>query len=181
MPRMNRPSVEYLRQCFTEKDGRLYWKRRPLGHFVDKRTWKIWNTRWAGQEAGALCVGKTDSRWCLTTTWNPNRRSHIVWALHRGEYPSDQIDHRDHDSLNDRIENLRVATQSQNMANTRRLKSNKTGYKGVHFKKDKNKYVARISDQGRTKFLGYFSTPQEAHAAYVKAARELFGEFACPG
>ena len=87
-------------------------------------------------------------------------------------------DHRNSNGIDDRRENLRLATQRQNTANRKLNKNNTSGYKGVHFNRNNNSWIAEISS-GNEKFnLGRFDNPQDAYAAYCKAARELHGEFA---
>lgn len=103
---------------------------------------------------------------------------HLAWLYMTGEWPADEVDHRDTDGTNNRWLNLRAATGGQNKANTRRRSDNTSGYKGVSFRKASGKYIAQIKVAGRYKGLGIFSDPAEAHAAYVRAAQEAFGEFA---
>jgi hypothetical protein len=98
--------------------------------------------------------------------------------MHKGEWAS-QLDHENRDPLDDRIENLRPATNSQNSANS--SKCGPSGYKGVSFDSRAKKWRAAIKPNGTNRFLGYFADPAEAHAAYVAAAKEAFGEFACSG
>jgi len=88
------------------------------------------------------------------------------------------IDHRDGDPSNNRWNNLRRATPSQNNANRRLQQNNAWGLKGVS--RHRSRWRASIRKDRRTHHLGVFSTPQAAHAAYVAAARKLFGEFARP-
>ena len=71
---------------------------------------------------------------------------------------------------------LRPATNGQNKANARAYRNNKTGLKAVS--KYRDKWVAQIYKDRCRKYLGSFSTPEEAHAAYCQAAREYHGEFA---
>ena len=96
----------------------------------------------------------------------------------RGEWGRPTIDHRDGDGTNNRWNNLRRASQSQNNANRRRPRSNTSGFKGVSRCRRTGKWIAVIGKRGRMIYLGKFSTPQAAHAAYVAAARKLYGEFA---
>ena len=94
-----------------------------------------------------------------------------------GKNPGAQIDHRDGDGLNNRRDNLRPATHSQNQANQRRLRSDNTsGFKGVV--KAQGKWHARIWHQGKRINIGTFATAELAAAAYDNTAREVFGEFA---
>jgi hypothetical protein len=88
------------------------------------------------------------------------------------------VDHIDNDSLNNTRENLRVATFSQNLANSSKSSKNTSGWKGVCFHKGRKRWQATIGVEGRSVYLGIFDTPEEAHAAYCQAAKEHYGEFA---
>lgn len=90
------------------------------------------------------------------------------------------VDHVDGDGLNNRRKNLRHATQLENNRNQKRRNDNTSGLKGVSWNKRDKKWRAAISVLGRTKNLGYFDTPEEAHAAYCIAAIDLHGQFARP-
>lgn len=89
-----------------------------------------------------------------------------------GRWPT-LIDHKDRNPDNNRIDNLREATPAQNAANSRRR--NLSGFRGAYFYA--GKFNASIAVNGRAKHLGRFNTAEEAHFAYLKAARELHGEF----
>lgn len=104
----------------------------------------------------------------------------VVFLLHHGVIPK-IIDHIDGDNQNNRIENLRPATNGQNIANSKLSKRNTSGYKGVTWYAPRNKWGARLRCNNEVYFLGLFATPEEAHAAYVKAANHYFGEFARAG
>jgi hypothetical protein len=103
----------------------------------------------------------------------------LAWFYMTGKWCPGYIDHRDGDRANNRWDNLRRATPSQNCANRRRARNNRCGFKGVT-RTESGRWCAGIHKQGRRYHLGIFSTPQEAHAAYAGAARKLFGEFARP-
>jgi hypothetical protein len=89
-------------------------------------------------------------------------------------------DHRNHDGLDNRLCNLRLATRSQNRFNSRRNKNNTTGFKGVQFAKD-GRFSAHIKYNYKTIYLGAYKTPEEAHATYCAAAKEIYGAFYCEG
>ena len=99
--------------------------------------------------------------------------------MHREIFGADagvkcQIDHKDGNGLNNKRENLRIATQSQNNANARNRLNTSSPYKGVCWDNARNAWLARISEN----FLGRFSSEEDAAKAYDKAAIERFGEYA---
>jgi predicted RNA methylase len=89
-----------------------------------------------------------------------------------------QVDHIDRDKLNNQQSNLRVCTRSQNVQNSNLRSTNTSGYRGVFFENNTDKWVARITKDYRKRFLGRFDTAVDAARAYDKAACELFGEHA---
>lgn len=93
------------------------------------------------------------------------------------------VDHKDGDGLNNRRNNLRFATASQNQANKRVSKNNTSGFKGVRFASwatGRNRWRASISVGGEYKSLGYFSSAEEAAMAYDRSAVKHFGDYAHP-
>jgi hypothetical protein len=93
-----------------------------------------------------------------------------------GEWPplGTEIDHKDCCRDNDTWNNLRLATPAQNSANRGLRRDNTSGFKGVrsHY----GKWRAEIMVNGKRKYLGSFTDPADAHAAYLAAAREAFGQ-----
>lgn len=90
-----------------------------------------------------------------------------------------QCDHINHNALDNRKSNLRIVTASENQHNCRKRKDNTSGHKGVVYSKAGKKWYAQISVNGGHKYLGSFSDKIAAAHAYDRAARELFGEYAC--
>ena len=101
----------------------------------------------------------------------------IIWELHNGDTDS-QIDHINRVKDDNRIENLRLATRSQNEANTGLRRNNSSGFKGVYFFKRTNRWRAKIDHDGREIHLGYYDSAEEAAMAYNSAAVKLKGKFA---
>jgi len=101
------------------------------------------------------------------------RKAHrLAWLYMTGEWPVGEIDHRDTDRTNNRFSNLRDVTSLGNKQNRRAPnKNSSTGLLGVSPKRDK--WKAQIRANGKNRHLGTFTTPMEAHAAYLKAKREL--------
>ncbi len=179
MSRTDPLSCAYARQCFRYVRGQLYWRKRPLCHFVDERSWRSWNSSFAGKEAGCP-DNKEKPRWIVRVNNRRMTRYQIVWVMFKGTW-APLIDHKNRNQLDDRVGNLRSATQSQNLANSKLACDNKSGYKGVSWKADKAKWLAVITVRGRQIHLGYFGDPAAAGAAYVRAAKEHFGAFYSSG
>jgi hypothetical protein len=96
----------------------------------------------------------------------------LIWLHQTGSWPENDIDHIDGNPINNKIENLRNATDSQNQQNIKKPKSsNLHGFLGVESRKVG--WVARIMSNGKRLNLGTFKTPEEAHAAYISAKRVL--------
>lgn len=101
----------------------------------------------------------------------------LIFLMHHNTVPA-SIDHINGDSLDNRIENLRAATHSQNSANKKTPKNNTSGFKGVYYDKTRNRWEASIMVRGKREKLGRYKTPQEAAIAYRDAAVQHFGDFA---
>lgn len=107
------------------------------------------------------------------------RKAHrLAWLYMTGEFPNGILDHIDGDRTNNKWDNLREVTYSQNSMNSRFRKNNTSGYKGVSFDKKYQKYEAYIWKQNKKTNLGYFDSPEDAHAAYAKASEIIHGEYA---
>lgn len=99
---------------------------------------------------------------------------HRVIAAPKAGY---HVDHINGNGLDNRRENLRVTTMSQNLMNQRKSRANTSGFKGVSFHKQRQKWRACIKKDGKYMHLGLFNTPEAAYAAYCEASAKLHGEF----
>jgi hypothetical protein len=170
MPAKPLPSAEVLYATFRydPANGFLFWRPRP-----DR------SPQWNGRCADRLAGASGDSRYrVFIRGYGHLTASRIIWKMAHGEEPP-VVDHIDGDPSNNRLCNLRAATHVQNAQNRRA--TNKTGFKGVAFRAGRKRgrpWKARIYVGGQQIVLGYFSTPEDASAAYMKAANDYFGNFA---
>lgn len=103
----------------------------------------------------------------------------VAWCLHYHEWPLFIVDHIDGDRSNNRIDNLRKATPTENAQNRSVSSKKLSDYKGVDFHKHCNKWRARIKTAIGTLHLGHFESEEEAAKAYRTAVPFFFGDFAC--
>lgn len=169
-------SAEELRKLlrYEPETGRLFWLPRPVGMFKAKG--ETWNARFAGKEAFTAIqqdgykIGKVFGRVLLA--------HRVIWALVTGEWPKNELDHRNRQGSDNRWANLREATRSENSRNTGVRSDSISGIKGVRWNKSANKWVAEIKANGDRIYLGCFDTPEEAGASYDAAAKRHHGDFA---
>lgn len=91
--------------------------------------------------------------------------------------PNKQVDHINHNTLDNRKQNLRICTRSQNQMNRTPSENTSSKYKGVHWCKQGKKWRAQIQINGKRLSLGLYKTEIEASCAYNVAAKILFGKF----
>lgn len=154
-------SLPDFASVFTVEAGRIYWKLPPKNHAQRK-----------GDEAGFITYGKgkNKSYWYVRAFGRTFKRGRVIFAMTHGRWPTPCLDHIDGNSLDDRIENLRECTYSQNNISARD-KPSLYGRGVVRTKQ--GRFMARLG-----KSLGTFDTPEEARAVYSKKRREIYGDFA---
>jgi hypothetical protein len=137
-----------------------------------------------GQPAGAIAGWVTTCNSRQYKKMSLNRKTvyvhHAIFLYHHGYLPK-YIDHIDNNPLNNKIENLRPSTQSQNLGNSRIRRNNTSGYKGVTFRKDTGKWQAAVMINAKHISLGSHVTKEEAYEAYIAGSKKYFGEFANDG
>jgi hypothetical protein len=157
-------SKDILHEMFEYKEGNLYRKKNSGG----KKVGDIcgWTT---------LCNGKPYKK--LSINKKTVYLHHAIFIFHHGYLP-ERIDHKDKNSLNNNIENLRACNQSLNMANSSIKSTNTSGYKGVSFRSDTKKWQASLMKNYKKISLGCYATAEEANKAYLEGSKKHFGEFA---
>lgn len=138
-----------------------------------------------------VLIDDEDAPRVLAHNWyvrnNPNQTyfyKHDGLFLHRflmGLQKGDPqcIDHKNMNPLDNRKENLRICSKTQNQGNLRKYRNNTSGFKGVTRNlKEGKPWAAQIAFKNKHYGLGCYDTPEEAHAAYCSAAKKYYGEYA---
>lgn len=134
--------------------------------------------RKAGERAGSGgAKGYRTIRFTIDGFRKTYKEHRLIWFLAYGAWPEGHIDHINGDTSDNRLANLRIATNGQNMANRQRRKPTLSGVKGVGFDRRSKKYFARIQ-VNKTRLYKSCATKAEAAAVYAEWARKHFGEFA---
>lgn len=142
-----------------------------------------------GKKGGIALVSDEDYEKVKNYYWNNGNRQVITninkktVSLHRFiiQPKKDEIvDHINFNYFDNRRENLRICTKAENVRHQRKQKRNKSGFKGVRYVEREEKWMARITFNGKIKFIGYFDTAEDAATAYDYMAKKLFGEYAVP-
>ena len=129
--------------------------------------------RWSAYKAIA---GKT--YYAKTAIRKPDGQQTTIYIQHFVLPDAKEIDHKDGNGLNNRKENLRSATHSQNMMNRKKINNTTSRFIGVHWREDVKKFRAYISINKKRVDLGHFKDEVEAAKRYDEKAKELHGEFA---
>lgn len=158
-------TAELVRELMTyeAETGHLRWRQRMSARVH------------AGCVAGCKCA----TGYLLVRIHGTSYPAHrLAWLWMTGQWPKQHLDHRNRDKTDNRWDNLREASPSQNQANMKRAANNTSGLKGVSWRKRVSMWQAAITVRGKTKWLGYFSCKAAAHFSYQVAASKYFGEFA---
>ena len=151
---------EFLLDRYIYDDGRLLY-RKNIGSGI------------AGQEVGTF---DRDGYKRTTINRKPYRIHRLIFMMHYGYIPK-ILDHIDKNPNNNKIENIRIATHSQNNSNRGMHKRNVSGYKGVAFLKDRNLYRAKLVVDKKQVYMKTFKTAEEAYKAYCNASKQFCKEF----
>lgn len=164
---MTKPSLtaERLRACLVYDAETGVFTYRIVRHYL--------------QKLGAVAGAKHGNGYLRIVIDGGHHYAHrLAWLYVYGEWPSKNIDHINGDRSDNRIANLRDATQGMNLCNKRIQSNNRCGLKGVSWHRAAGKWIAQIGVRGEHVYLGLFESPEDAHQAYCQAAQKLHGEFA---
>ncbi len=165
---------EYMHEAFEYIDGNLFWKERPLHHFIADWCRDVFNKKFAGKLAGTLMNGYLQVNFGRCGKVAVHR---IIFLMHHGFLPIN-VDHKDGNPLNNQIDNLRAATYQQNAMNMKTRSTNTSGRKGVYAPSGRRRWTAAIRENGKFVHLGSFGSFEEAAAAREEAEKRVYGEFA---
>ena len=166
---MNVISITMLRRMFSydSVSGLIHWKRSHKNGVA------------AGDVAGRVDLSTGYVR--LTFRRQTYKAHRVIWALVYAEWPTTDIDHINGDRADNKLENLRLASRTENIRSMKKRKNSACGLKGVTpYKKQSDKFVAQIRVNGKQQNLGVFNSQQRAHDAYCEAATIAFGRFFNP-
>ena len=156
---------DLLKEHFEYRDGHLWWIK-PRARAVK-----------VGQQFGTF----NHDGYRQGVIYGKHYLEHrLVWLLHYGLWPKNQLDHINGIKHNNRIENLRECTQSQNQFNRKGLSGTSSQYKGVSLCKKTRKWRAKAWRHGKEKSLGYFKTELEAAKVYDDFTKEFHGDYHRP-
>lgn len=135
---------------------------------------KIPHSKFVAQ-AGGLCSQKY---WRIKINKRSHKAHRLAWLYAFGEFPQSQIDHINGNKSDNRLCNLRLASNAENQMNRAKAAvTNNSGFLGVNFNKEVGKFAARIQINGKRIHIGYFDTPGEASCAYIAKKLELTSFF----
>lgn len=149
-------------------NGKIYWRRPPPSR-----------QELLGKEAGSIIghgTSKSKHYWDIHVFGKRFKRSRLMFFMAHGRWPVPQVDHINGNSLDDRIDNLREATASQNTASGKPKKRSTPLPRGVY--KTKYGYLVRVTINGETLNLGTFKSLDFAIGWHMVSRKELFGAFA---
>lgn len=166
---MELPSLDEVRRLFRidAERGSVVWVSPPKYH-----------PRMLGKEAGGLRPTHAGKLYCVIHIGRQAvKRGHLIFFSVHGKWPAPCLDHINGDSTDDRIENLREATLTQNAWNHKRRAKRSLLPMGVR-SVESGRYQARLAVNKRMLHLGTFDTPEQAHAVYKQKRKEMYGTFA---
>lgn len=169
------PAPEVLAEMLRYADGQLFWLTRPRHHFKTTRQMNIWNAMWAGKRAGSPTLNGYRSVGIDCTKFLEHR---LIFYMVNGEISDTaEIDHIDRDRSNNRFENLRACTHTQNAMNQPGRKRTQALPKHVYWSKLEQKFKVYFRANGKRHNIGTFAGLAQAIAAAKNARARLHGEY----
>jgi len=152
------------------------WKPRPIEAFAKYSAYVMWNARYANRVAGHITPRGYRK---IAIFKKPYFAHRIIWAYHHGWWP-ETVDHKNCKFADNRLSNLRVATQMENRWNSKLREKTKSNVKGVYKRKEKF-YEAHVCANYKRYYLGRFVRKSDAVRAVTTARKALHKTFARSG
>ena len=138
--------------------------------------WKVANNNRVKVGGLAGCLD-SNNYLCITYRSKKYYAHRLAWSYVYGKFPKGLIDHIDGNPSNSAITNLRECSYAENQRNYKIPVTNKSGFKGVHWNKITEMWIASARISGGKKTLGSYSTPEEASKVYNDFTKAHYGEF----
>ena len=152
-----------VREMFSYDNGKLYWRKKTAKKIV------------VGMEAGTF--RHNDGYRQIMIDCKVYRTHRLIFLYHHGYLPK-YIDHIDGDGFNNRIENLREATQEQNLHNVPGKSGTKSGKKNVYWNSSVNKWAVHVKVDKKVKCFGIYDDIELAELVAIEARNKYHGQFA---
>lgn len=149
--------------------GKLFWLPRQAHLCKDEHQMKVWNRLYAGKEALNSINSAGYRKGCIFYSQLLAHR--VIWLLHYGEWPTDQLDHINGIKADNRIVNLRSVTTVENLRNVALSSRNSSGVMGVHWNTKDRVWHATIKYNKKFIHLGSFAQFDDAVDARKRAER----------
>jgi len=163
------PTADRVRELFDYRDGQLYWRERSIAHFHCEGDRKRWNSRFAGTLAGCL---KPNGYRSIKVDGRLYQASRLILRYHDQDPDALHAYHLNGNPEDNRIENLRIVTQAENVKNRKRYINNVSGVTGVHWSQAGQKWYVHGRVDKESVFLGCFDTLLDAAARRYRHNRE---------
>lgn len=159
------PSLEYLKEIldYDPDTGVFRWKKKTSKKTV------------IGSVAGTM--HKQQNRWQIQIDGKIYKSARLAYYMYNGVEPTGEVDHINMITTDNRGENLRDSTHSQNNMNKRRQSNNSTGFKGVSYHKTRGEYLAYAKINGKMHFAGWHKTAESASISARELREKLHKEF----
>jgi len=174
MVELTQEIVRELLDC-DPKEGLLYWRERDVKWFSDNRYFSAAGMcqRWNTKNAGKLALNPDDGKgYGHGMIFGKDYQLHrVIFFYFNGWWP-EEVDHIDGNPRNNKPSNLKESTRKENAKNLKTRSDSQSGYSGIYFDKERNKYQVAIRVDGRKKHYGRYDTLEESIKVWERAKEE---------